>query len=132
NIELNNGTNTISIKNYTANLKAKFAIRSVYTDIFATKVEMNSSITQTAEEINMEVCKKLNEDEVVSTINQSAEQITLKSNRLVVDSDNFQLTKEGKMTCSDATLAKGILNFYNSLDEWVATQKVDFYGNTET
>ncbi len=132
NIELNNGTNTINIKNYTANLKAKFAIRSDYTDIFATKVEMNSSITQTAEEINMEVRKKVNEDEVVSTINQSAEQITLKSNRLVVDSDNFQLTKEGKMTCSDATLAKGILNFYNSLDEWVATQKVDFYGNTET
>ena len=32
---------------------------------------MNSSITQTAEEINMEVSKKVDGDKIISTINQN-------------------------------------------------------------
>ena len=47
-IELSTGTNTISIKNYTAVLKAKFAIQNDMTNIYASKVEMNSAIEQTA------------------------------------------------------------------------------------
>ena len=103
-IKVEEGTNTLTIQNYTANLSVKYAIQNDYTEIFATKVEMNSSITQTAEEINLEVRKKVDADEVVSTINQSAEQITLKSNRLVVESDNFQLSENGNVTCKSATM----------------------------
>ena len=43
-IELFDGTNTLSIKNYTASLKAKFAIQNDMTNIYASKVEMNSAI----------------------------------------------------------------------------------------
>ena len=103
-IKVAEGTNTLTIQNYTANMSVKYAIQNDYTEIFATKVEMNSSITQTAEEINLEVRKKVDADEVVSTINQSAEQITLKSNRLVVESDNFQLSENGNVTCKSATM----------------------------
>ena len=81
-ISLLEGTNEIEIKNYTANLSAKYAIKSDYTDIFATKVEMESSITQTAEEINLEVRKKVDENEVISSINQSAEQIQINANKI--------------------------------------------------
>lgn len=81
-ISLLEGTNEIAIKNYTANLSAKYAIKSDYTDIFATKVEMESSITQTAEEINLEVSKKVGENEVISKINQSAEQIQINANKI--------------------------------------------------
>lgn len=109
-IRLKNGTNTIAIKNYTASLNAKYAIQNDYTDIFATKVEMNSSISQTAEEINIEVSKKVDANKVVSTINQSAEQITLKSNRLVVESNNFQLSETGNMTCNDATINGALIS----------------------
>ena len=103
-IKVTEGTNTLTIQNYTANMSVKYAIQNDYTEVFATKVEMNSSITQTAEEINSEVRKKVDTDEVVSTINQSAEQITLKSNRLVVESDNFQLSENGNVTCKSATM----------------------------
>ena len=58
-IELFDGTNTLSIKNYTAVLKAKFAIQNDMTNIYASKVEMNSAIEQTAEQVDINVNKKL-------------------------------------------------------------------------
>lgn len=58
-IELFNGTNILSIKNYTASLKAKFAIQNDMTNIYASKVEMNSAINQTAEQVDINVNKKL-------------------------------------------------------------------------
>lgn len=121
-IPLQEGTNTITIKNYTAKLSAKFAIKNEYTEVFATKVEMNSSITQTAEEIKSEVRKKVDEDEVCSTISQSAEEILLKGNRVLIDSDNFKLTKEGSMTCNDATFLDSKLTYYDD-GEFVGMQE---------
>ena len=56
---LKEGNNTITIQNYTARINAKWAIKSDYTDVFATKVEMNSEIKQTADTITLETNKKL-------------------------------------------------------------------------
>lgn len=81
-IYLKEGDNTIEIKNYSAQISAKFAIKSDYTDIFATKVEMNSEIKQTADSINLEVRKKVDENEVISKINQSAEQIQIEADKI--------------------------------------------------
>lgn len=71
-INLGEGTNTITIKNYSATISAKFAIQNDYTEVFATKVEMSSSITQTAEEITSEVNKKVGEEEFGTLIQQNA------------------------------------------------------------
>ena len=117
-IYLLEGTNTITIQNYTAPIKAKFAVKSDYTEVFATKVEMNSSITQTAEEINLEVRKKVDENEVISKINQSAEAVTIDANKIslngknvnltgdnvTISSNNFNVDKYGNMTCNNATI----------------------------
>lgn len=112
-IELFDGTNTLSIKNYTASLKAKFAIQNDMTNIYASKVEMNSAIEQTAEQvdininkklesyskttemnaainvkadaINQEVKKKVGEDEIVSKINQSAEEVLIHADKLDIN-----------------------------------------------
>lgn len=112
-IMLEKGKNTIEIKNYVASIIAKYAIQNDYTDIFATKVEMDSSIEQsaqeidlsvnkkleeystteemkseikiTADEINSEVSKKVGEDEVISKINQSAEQIQINANKISLE-----------------------------------------------
>ena len=112
-IELFNGTNTLSIKNYIAVLKAKFAIQNDMTNIYASKVEMNSAINQTAEQvdinvnkklksyskttemnaainvkadaINQEVKKKVGEDEIVSKINQSAEEVLIHADKLDIN-----------------------------------------------
>ena len=74
-IELKDVENVIEIKNYSAEIEAKYAIQNDYTDIYATKVEMSSSIKQTAEEINLTVSKKVGEDEVIASINASAEEV---------------------------------------------------------
>ncbi len=85
-------------------LSAEYLLQNQYTDVFATEAYVNSEIKQTADEINIEVAKKVNDDEVVNAINVSTEQITLRGNRLVVEADNFQLDKEGNMTCNDGNL----------------------------
>ena len=117
-IDIANGTNTITIKNYSASLNVKYAIKSDFTEVFATKVEMNSSITQTAEEINLEVRKKVDENEVISKINQSAEAVQIEANKIslngknvnltgdnvTISSNNFNVDKYGNMTCSNANI----------------------------
>lgn len=81
-IHLKEGNNVIKISNYSAEMSTKFAIKSTYTDIFATKVEMSSEIKQTADTINLEVKKKVDENEIVSKINQSAEQVQIEANKI--------------------------------------------------
>ena len=71
-IHIKEGINILTIKNYTAKINTKYAIKNDYTEIFATKVEMNSSIKQTAEEINLEVSKKVGQDEFGTLISQNA------------------------------------------------------------
>lgn len=91
-ILLKEGTNTITIQNYTARIKVKWAIKSDYTDVFATKVEMNSEIKQTADSINLEVKKKVDENEIISKINQSAEQISIEANKISLARKNIEFS----------------------------------------
>lgn len=122
NIKLKNGTNIINIKNYTAKLSAKFAFKNNYTEVFATKVEMNSSITQTAEGINLEVKKKVDENEIISKINQSAEQVSIQAEKISLNgktlnladnmaivSNNFNVDKNGNMSCNNAKISGGYI-----------------------
>ena len=87
-IYLQEGTNIIEIQNYSAQIRAKFAIKSDYTDVFATKVEMNSEIKQTADSINLEVRKKVDENEVISKINQSAEAVGISANKIELSAND--------------------------------------------
>ena len=130
-IALEEGTNIITIKNYSADMYVKYAIKSAYTDIFATQVQMNSSITQTAQEINLEVSKKVDSNEVISKINQSAEAVGINANKInlsandvlnllsgntinlsgksiKIASNNFSVDENGKMTCSNANISGSI------------------------
>lgn len=97
------GSNTFEIVNYSAPVEIKYAMKNTLTDIFATKVEMNSSITQTADAINTEVRKKVGENEIISKINQTAEQITIDANRLNINgvvsaNGNFEIDTEGNVS----------------------------------
>jgi len=79
-IMLEEGNNTLSIKNYTAEISAKWAIKSEYSEVFATNVKMDSEIKQTAQEIDLSVNKKLEDysttTEMNSAINMKADEIT--------------------------------------------------------
>ncbi len=140
-IPLGDGTNTIEILNYTASMEAKFAIQNDYTEIFATKVEMNSSITQTAEEINLEVRKKVDENEIISSINQSPEAVGIKANKIeltandvlnllagneinltskniILKSNSFNVDKNGNVSIIDNTGTSGSFKIYSKGTEY--------------
>ena len=132
-IHLSKGKNILEIKDFSATMYAKWVVQNNYTNLFATKVEMNSSITERAEEINLEVRKKVGNDEVISKINQSSEAIQILANKLgltandildiiagnsinlssknvTINSNNFNVDKDGKMTCNNATVKGKIIS----------------------
>lgn len=83
--------------------------------------ELNSTITQTASSINSRVSQKVGKNEVISSINQSAEavqinankinldgkQINLTSDNISISSNNFNVDKNGNMICSNGTFNGG-------------------------
>lgn len=127
------GDNTFEIVNYIAPIEVKYAIKSTLTDRFATKVEMNSSITQTAEEINLEVSKKVDEDKIISRINQSAEQITIDASKInlngsITANGAFKIDTEGNMECNDAKMKDSYME--NITIKSMHAQDYSFYFNS--
>lgn len=90
-ISLKEGTNTITINNYTAKIKAKYVIKSAYSDTFATKVEMNSEIKQTKESVDLSVNKKLEDYSTTTEMNSA---ISLKAGEITSSVSKTYETKE--------------------------------------
>ena len=116
-IKLSSGNNTVSIKDFSAEMKIKYVIKNDLTDILATRVELNSSIQQTSKQINMSVNKKLENystteemnasinvtaeginqkvnkkvgnDEIISKINQSAEAVGINANKIELSANDI-------------------------------------------
>ena len=120
-------SNTYATKTETATAKQE-AINSanVSTDKklknYSATTQMKSEIKQTADAIKLEVSKKVDGEDVVSTINQSAEQITIKGNRLVVEADNFELDKNGNMICTNATVSGKITTTEGTIGGWTINE----------
>lgn len=95
--------------------------KTLRSEVTSATNNLQSQITQTAGEISAEVSRatsaegalssritltetglssKVSAGEVCSVINQSAEKIELKSNRLIVESTNFTLDKDGNVSMS--------------------------------
>ena len=119
-ILLTDGDYTVSLLGYdNAYIFVRLMAQNIYTTQFATKAELNSEITQTANSIISEVTGKIDtiDDELsaklelkvdtnklISEINASADVINLTSNRLIIDSNNFKLTADGKITSTSGKI----------------------------
>lgn len=77
-IMLEEGNNTLTIKNYTAEISAKWAIKSEYSEVFATNVKMDSEIKQTAQEIKLSVNEKLESYDTSIQVNSKLEETSSK------------------------------------------------------
>lgn len=80
---------------------------------YSTTEQMNSAIKQTADSINTEVSKKVNGDEIISKINQSAENISIEANKInlngaVTANQNFKIGLDGS-----AEMPKGKIGPWN-------------------
>lgn len=82
-LSLFEGTNYIYLLEYPNwQIEAEYMVKSSINKYLATKVEMNSKISQTADEINLEVRRKVDNDEIISSINQSAEEIQIQADKI--------------------------------------------------
>lgn len=85
-IALSEGDYEVSVLNYNlAYIQVKLMASNIYTSQFATKVEMNSEISQTAEHINLSVDKKLTN---YSTTNEMNSAISIKANEITSSVNN--------------------------------------------
>ena len=71
--------------------------------------DMYSKIEQNAFGITQRVVK----GDVVSEINQSADTIELKGNRVIVESTKWKVNENGSQECSDLTITGGEINIDN-------------------
>ena len=90
NIKLFEGDNYIYLMDMQGNsFYAEYLIKNDFNDIYATKNEMNSSITQTAQSIELSVNQKLEgystKEEMNSSISQTAQSITSTVNKKFKD-----------------------------------------------
>lgn len=102
--------------------KASYMIRNEYTDEFATKLELNTSIKQTSDSINMEVAKKVDENEIISSINQTAEKIKIKANKLELEgyttiNDGFSIDENGNMIAKNGKFTGGDITLYDDSED---------------
>ncbi len=104
--------------------------------------EKISQVTQTAQGIMTEVSKKVGNDEIISKINQSAEQIqilankislegkeiNLTSDKITIDSANLNITENGDLTCNSAHI-KGVFENYSgdNIAIRIERQTINFY-----
>lgn len=135
-IDLEKGKNVIQIQNYTAEMYCKYAIQSEYTDVFATKVEMNSEIKQTASEINLEVSKKVNETELGTKIVQNFENVKIAWNKITEFIQMMILNGNASLAILDnskkilMSLDKTGQHFYDSSENKIGDVGVINYKNT--
>lgn len=126
-IELFLGDNYIYIKDEDyMEIYIKYLTHNDLNDAYATKMDLSSSITQTATSIMLEVNKKTDKGEIISTINQSAEEITIKANKIGLEgyttiNDGFSIDEDGNMTCNNATINGGKIDL-----------KSENYGNRQS
>lgn len=148
NIELFQGDNYIYIIDVTGEkLYAEYLVENKFNELYVTKSEMTSAINQSANAIELRVDGKItrvdgeieeinaglelkvdkdDNDQVISMINASADEINLTSNRISIDSSNFKLTKYGYLTCQNADIQGSI----TSNDVYITGGNIDMQGDS--
>lgn len=109
-MELFEGKNYIYLSEYTDwSIYAKYIFNNNLNKEYALRVETNSSIRRTADEINLEVRKKVNQDEVISSINLSPEKIKIQSKNISLEgyttiNKGFSIDEKGNASISNGAV----------------------------
>ena len=101
-----------SFNKYYINVRA--LTNNLYTEQYATQVQLKTAITQTEEYIDLEASKKVGNDEVISKINVSPETIKITSDKLDVDAiatfTNSKLSETGSTVINGSNITTGTIN----------------------
>lgn len=102
------GNNYVSIKEYQNwNIEATYIFNNELNDLYATQVYMSSVIKQLADEILLEVSKKVGDEELIAKINLTPETIKIIASKLALEgyttiNGGFSIDEEG-----NASIANG-------------------------
>ena len=132
NIEVPEGDYTIS-SNYELHLDVEYLTKNEYTDAFAKQVELQSEINVRSDEIDILSKKKVNNDEVIASINLTPEEaqidankislkgkeINLTSDDIEITSNNFKVDKQGKLECKNANVQGKIESKEGNVGGWL-------------
>lgn len=123
-----NGVRTLDIDSY-GNVKIdaseiKIATKSIETIISEGNGALESKITQTAESLTSEISKKVGKTEVVSSINQTAESIKIKANKISLEgyvtiNEGFSIDTRGNMTANNGTFNGGTIKIQSSSSNYI-------------
>ena len=131
NITFNEGTNYISLKEF-PNSKIKLEIEK---SGYATVYEMNSAITQTANEINLEVSKKVDDEELTGAnitlrINEDTSEATINADKININgaisaNGNFEVDTDGNMKCTNGTFNGGKITLLDNGEQSDAKLEIE-------
>lgn len=89
---------------------------------YSTTTEMNTKIEMTANSINQSVSQKVGKNEVVSSINNAINDgqgvIELKSNSVIIEADNFNLSADGTIRAKNGTFEGEITSTEGNVGGW--------------
>lgn len=117
-INLTDGDYTVELLGYNNGyMSVRLMSQNIYTTQFATKAELSSSITQTANEINLRVDEKLDEEDFTSAnimlkINNDTSSATIQADKInlngaVTANQNFKIKTDGSMEAKNGTFTGG-------------------------
>lgn len=123
-ITLEAGTNIITFnEGHLGNVTATYVKKNEFTSIFATTYEVNSYITQLANEIDLMVKEKVGKDEVIADLNIAIKNgqgiIEFIANTISWKSDNSELTPDGKIYLKAGEVAGLIMEQNDIGDSWL-------------
>ena len=138
---------TTTEMNSAINQKAN-EITSTVSKSYATKTELTtarSEIKQTTDNISTEVSKKVGNNEVISKINQSPEEVTIDANKtslkgkeinltsdnITIKSTNFSVDKNGNLNASNANITDGNILLKDSGDGTKPKLIIEENGNSD-
>lgn len=133
NIEVPEGDYTISVNYNELHLDAEYLTKNEYTDAFAKQVELQSEINVRSDEIELLSKKKVNNDEVIASINLTPEkaqidankislkgkEINLTSDDIEITSNNFKVDKQGNLECKNANVQGKIESKEGNVGGWL-------------
>ncbi len=103
NIVLERGNNVIDFsEGYLSYINANYVKQNNFTKLFATTYEVQSAIRQLANAITLIVSQTVGNDEIIAKLNLAVENdegiITIEGNKIVINTDYFSISKEGKVS----------------------------------
>lgn len=89
---------------------------------YSTTTEMNSAIQITASGINQTVLQKVGKDEVISSINQSAEQVSINANKVNIDGVITAINNNTKTTIDGDKITTGSITANQVASDVITTK----------